>query len=85
MSLTELKKKPISELLQTAEQMGIENVSRTRKQDIIFQLLKRHARNGEDIHSDGVLEILQGELRSVMMQMGAPTLKDLVPQMVRRA
>ena len=31
-----------------------------------------------------VLEILQGELRSVMMQMGAPTLKDLVPQMVRR-
>ena len=32
-----------------------------------------------------VLEILQGELRSVMMQMGAPTLKDLVPQMVRRA
>ena len=32
-----------------------------------------------------VLEILQGELRSVMMQMGAPTLKDLVPSMVRRA
>jgi len=59
MSLTELKKKPISELLQTAETMGIENVSRTRKQDVIFQLLKRHARNGEDIHSDGVLEILQ--------------------------
>ncbi len=59
MSLTELKKKPISELLQTAEAMGIENVSRTRKQDVIFQLLKRHARNGEDIHSDGVLEILQ--------------------------
>jgi transcription termination factor Rho len=59
MSLTELKKKPISELLQAAEAMGIENVSRTRKQDIIFQLLKRHARNGEDIQSDGVLEILQ--------------------------
>jgi transcription termination factor Rho len=59
MSLTELKKKPISELLAQAESMGIENVSRTRKQDVIFQLLKRHARNGEDIHSDGVLEILQ--------------------------
>jgi transcription termination factor Rho len=47
--------------------MGIENVSRTRKQDIIFQLLKRHAKNGEDIYSDGVLEILQdgfGFLRS---------------------
>ena len=59
MSLTELKKKPISELLQTAEAMGLENVSRTRKQDVIFQLLKRHAKNGEDIHSEGVLEILQ--------------------------
>lgn len=59
MNLTELKTKPISELLETAEEMGIENVSRTRKQDIIFQLLKRHARNGEDIYSDGVLEILQ--------------------------
>jgi transcription termination factor Rho len=51
----------------TAEEMGIENVSRTRKQDIIFQLLKRHAKNGEDIYSDGVLEILSdgfGFLRS---------------------
>jgi len=67
MNLSELKTKPISELLQTAEEMGIENVSRTRKQDIIFQLLKRHAKNGEDIYSDGVLEILQdgfGFLRS---------------------
>src|SRR5690606_16276081 len=67
MNLSELKTKPISELLQTAEEMGIENVSRTRKQDIIFQLLKRHAKNGEDIYSDGVLEILSdgfGFLRS---------------------
>ena len=67
MNLSELKTKPISELLQTAESMGIENVSRTRKQDVIFQLLKRHAKNGEDIYSDGVLEILQdgfGFLRS---------------------
>ena len=67
MNLTELKLKPIAELVATAEEMGIENVSRTRKQDIIFQLLKRHAKNGEDIYSDGVLEILQdgfGFLRS---------------------
>src|SRR5690606_34060279 len=67
MNLSELKTKPIPELLQTAEEMGIENVSRTRKQDIIFQLLKRHAKNGEDIYSDGVLEILSdgfGFLRS---------------------
>jgi transcription termination factor Rho len=67
MNLTELKLKPIAELVKTAEEMGIENVSRTRKQDIIFQLLKRHAKNGEDIYSDGVLEILSdgfGFLRS---------------------
>ncbi len=67
MNLTELKLKPIAELVATAEEMGIENVSRTRKQDIIFQLLKRHAKNGEDIYSDGVLEILSdgfGFLRS---------------------
>jgi transcription termination factor Rho len=67
MNLSELKLKPIAELVLTAEEMGIENVSRTRKQDIIFQLLKRHAKNGEDIYSDGVLEILSdgfGFLRS---------------------
>jgi transcription termination factor Rho len=67
MNLSELKTKPISELLETAHEMGLENVSRTRKQDVIFQMLKRHAKNGEDIYGDGVLEILQdgfGFLRS---------------------
>ena len=67
MNLTELKQKPIAELLETAHEMGLDNVARTRKQDIIFFLLKRHARNGEDIYGDGVLEILQdgfGFLRS---------------------
>ncbi len=67
MNLTELKKKPIAELLDLAEQMGIENMSRSRKQDVIFAILKRHARSGEDIYGDGVLEILQdgfGFLRS---------------------
>jgi len=67
MSLTELKKKPIQELVQVAEGLGLENVARQRKQDVIFSLLKAHARNGEDIYGDGVLEILQdgfGFLRS---------------------
>jgi len=67
MNLTELKQKPIAELLATAREMGLENVSRTRKQDIIFVLLKKHAKSGEDISGDGVLEILQdgfGFLRS---------------------
>lgn len=67
MNLTELKKKPISELVDLAEEMGIENMARARKQDIIFAILKKHAKSGEDIFGDGVLEILQdgfGFLRS---------------------
>ena len=67
MNLTELKKKPASELIDTAAEMGIDNLARSRKQDIIFSILKAHAKNGEDIFGDGVLEILQdgfGFLRS---------------------
>ncbi len=67
MNLSELKKKPIAELLEIAKDMGLDNLARTRKQDIIFTILKRHAKSGEDIYGDGVLEILQdgfGFLRS---------------------
>ncbi|MGE3920788.1 MAG: Rho termination factor N-terminal domain-containing protein, partial [Gammaproteobacteria bacterium] len=67
MNLTELKKKPVSELMEIAEKLEIENPYRTRKQDIIFNILKEHAKRGEDIYGDGVLEILQdgfGFLRS---------------------
>ncbi|MGK8252182.1 transcription termination factor Rho [Moraxella lacunata] len=47
--------------------MGLENMARSRKQDIIFAVLKTHAKNGEPIYGDGVLEILPdgfGFLRS---------------------
>jgi transcription termination factor Rho len=67
MNLTELKKKSVPQLLEVAESMGMDNVSRSRKQDLIFSILKRHAKSGEDIYGDGVLEILQdgfGFLRS---------------------
>jgi transcription termination factor Rho len=67
MNLTDLKTKPTTELLAIAESMGLENLARSRKQDIIFAILKRHAKSGEDIYGDGVLEILQdgfGFLRS---------------------
>lgn len=67
MNLTELKKKPVPELIELAKSMGIDNMSRTRKQDVIFAILKAHAKNGEDIFGGGVLEILQdgfGFLRS---------------------
>ena len=68
MHLTELKNMPVSDLVKLGEdQMGLENLARLRKQDIIFAILKQHAKGGEDIFGGGVLEILPdgfGFLRS---------------------
>jgi transcription termination factor Rho len=67
MNLTELKKKSAADLIQLSDEYGLENMARSRKQDIIFAILKAHAKRGEDIYGDGVLEILQdgfGFLRS---------------------
>jgi transcription termination factor Rho len=67
MNLSELKQKPIVELTAIAEKIGIENGGRTRKQDLVFSILKATAKKGDDISGDGVLEILQdgfGFLRS---------------------
>ena len=67
MNLTELKKKSMPQLLEIAESMNLENLARSRKQDVIFSILKAHAKSGEDIYGDGVLEILSdgfGFLRS---------------------
>ncbi|NRB71310.1 MAG: Rho termination factor N-terminal domain-containing protein, partial [Xanthomonadales bacterium] len=67
MNLTELKQKPVAELLELANEMGLDGVARSRKQDVIFSILKAHAKRGESIYGQGVLEILQdgfGFLRS---------------------
>ncbi len=67
MNLTDLKTKSTQELIDIASEIGLDNIARSRKQDIIFSILKRHAKSGEDIYGDGVLEILQdgfGFLRS---------------------
>ncbi|MEE8427437.1 MAG: Rho termination factor N-terminal domain-containing protein, partial [Woeseiaceae bacterium] len=58
MNLTELKTRPPSDLVDLGESLGVEHLARARKQDVIFSILKAHARNGEDIYGDGVLEIL---------------------------
>ena len=59
MHLTELKNTPVSDLVKLGEeQMGLENLARLRKQDIVFAILKQHAKSGEDIFGGGVLEIL---------------------------
>ena len=58
--LNELKRKPAHLLLDLAETLGIqEGVARARKQDIVFLILKAHARSGGSIFGEGVLEILQ--------------------------
>jgi len=67
MNLTELKHKSPSEILEIAKELGVDGMSRARKQDVVFAILKALAKSGEDIHGDGVLEILQdgfGFLRS---------------------
>ncbi|MDM8564532.1 transcription termination factor Rho [Candidatus Halobeggiatoa sp. HSG11] len=67
MNLTELKKQTATDLIKLAQELNLEGTARSRKQDVIFALLKAHAKKGEDIYGDGVLEILQdgfGFLRS---------------------
>jgi len=67
MNLTELKNISVSKLVKLGESKGLESLARLRKQDIIFAILKAHAKSGEDIFGAGVLEILQdgfGFLRS---------------------
>lgn len=88
MNLSELKTKPVPELLKVAQDMGLENVTRTRKQDLIFTILKRHAKSGEDIYGDGVLEILQdgfGFLRSASSSyLAGPDDIYVSPSQIRR-
>jgi transcription termination factor Rho len=59
MNLTELKHKSVTEIIEIAESLELENIARTRKQEMIFAILKKQAKSGEDIFGDGVLEILQ--------------------------
>ncbi len=58
MNLTEVKQLSATKLSEMAKQAGLDDAARMRKQDIIFAILKNHAKSGEDIFGDGVLEIL---------------------------
>ena len=67
MNLSELKQSPVEDLVTMAEELGVENAARSKRQDVIFSILKKKAKEGEDIEGGGVLEILQdgfGFLRS---------------------
>ncbi|MFQ3229086.1 transcription termination factor Rho [Reinekea sp.] len=88
MNLSDLKTKAVPELLDIAKEMGLENINRTRKQDLIFTILKRHAKGGEDIYGEGVLEILQdgfGFLRSASASyLAGPDDIYVSPSQIRR-
>ena len=67
MHLSELKAKHVSELLELANSMELEGANRMRKHDLIFAMLRTHAKKGESIFGDGTLEVLPdgfGFLRS---------------------
>jgi transcription termination factor Rho len=67
MHLSELKALHVSQLIEMAAGLDIENANRLRKQELMFAILKRMAKTGEQIFGDGVLEVLPdgfGFLRS---------------------
>ena len=67
MHLKDLKKKAPAELVQLAEELGVEGASTLRKQDLMFAILKVQAENGEQIMGEGTIEVLAdgfGFLRS---------------------
>jgi transcription termination factor Rho len=67
MNLTELKKQSAAELMDLALSMNLEGLARNRKQELIFAIVKAHSKQGEDVVTTGVLELLPdgfGFLRS---------------------
>ena len=67
MQLSELKALHVSQLLEMAGTLEIDNANRLRKQELMFAILKKKAKTGETIFGDGTLEVLPdgfGFLRS---------------------
>ena len=75
MNLSELKSAPISHLVEIAKENQIDNIARLRKEEIIFALLKTHARKGEDIYGEGVLEILRDGFGFIAAWIGIDAIK----------
>jgi transcription termination factor Rho len=88
LSLSELKEKTPTELAEFARTLKLENVTRLRKQDQIFAILKSQAKRGEKIKGEGVVEILQdgfGFLRSASSSyLAGPDDVYVSPSQIRR-
>ena len=88
LSLTELKEKSPTELAEVARSLKLENVTRLRRQDQIFAILKTQAKRGEKIKGEGVVEILQdgfGFLRSASSSyLAGPDDIYVSPSQIRR-
>jgi transcription termination factor Rho len=88
MNLQDLKKKSPAELLSHAEEVGIENASTLRKQDMMFAILKRLAETDQAIYGSGVIEVLPdgfGFLRSTEANyLAGPDDIYVSPQQIRR-
>ncbi len=88
MHLSELKSKHVSELLDIALELEVENASRMRKQELMFAILKKRAKAGEQIFGDGTLEVLPdgfGFLRSPVSSYLASTDDIYIsPSQIRR-
>ncbi len=88
LSLSELKEKTPTELAEFARSLKLDNVTRLRKQDQIFAILKSQAKRGEKIKGAGVVEILQdgfGFLRSASSSyLAGPDDVYVSPSQIRR-
>ena len=57
MHLSDLKRKPVTELMDMARGMGLDNVGASRKQEVIAAIVRKQSKSGEDIYGEGTLEI----------------------------
>lgn len=87
-NFTEIKQKTPAELLALSEELGLDNLNRSRRQDQVFAILKSQAKKGVDIQGDGVVEILQdgfGFLRSAASSyLAGPDDIYVSPSQIRR-
>ncbi len=88
MTLSELKSMPVTQLVELANSLEVENASRMRKQELMFAILKKKGKTGEQIFGDGVLEVLPdgfGFLRAPESSyLASPDDIYLSPSQVRR-